>query len=398
MSELRMASTRPSWMTQHRPKQASAVIRSSPPRSLPDPKRVCWSQAADPESPTTAMTQAVPQAGEPKTSILDELLGAAAPTSAPTVALASLAGVAESGPQASVPKLASTSAGSAESGAQAAAPAAATPVTPKHAAKSEPIQLPQTSPQEDPKEVLKLIESEVDLMGQECPRSQGFLEHLTEQWLTTEGLDLSGMHEMEDVRRALVKKIQDLITEQEHQQAAASVPGASAAPAAAAVQEPKGEQRKLPQDPDKFFKQIMRPKLQAGEPLDLAESLADWVPVHLTQCTEATYDALREDVKTIFAAYDSLSIYCLASYRPKEGVRLMLKVKGPDGKISQAGSHAFPLPETGLCPKHAHLYLDMLHLLARACQHEKADLGQVRAWHDEVKMHMDFILDEGCFC
>ena len=70
MSELRMASTRPSWMTQHRPKQASAVIRSSPPRSLPDPKRVCWSQAADPESPTTAMTQAVPQAGEPKTSIL----------------------------------------------------------------------------------------------------------------------------------------------------------------------------------------------------------------------------------------------------------------------------------------------------------------------------------------
>ena len=395
MSELRMASTRPSWMTQHRPKQASAVIRSSPPRSLPDPKRMCWSQAApeielthSPESPTTAMTQAVPQAGEPKTSILDELLGAPA----------SLAGVAESGPQASVPKLASTSAGSAESGAQAAAPAAAAPVTPKHAAKSEPIQLPQTSPQEDPKEVLKLIEYEVDLMGQECPRSQGFLEHLTERWFTTESLDLSGMHEMEDVRRALVKKIQDLITEQEHQQAAASVPGASAAPAAAAVQEPKGEKRKLPQDPEKFFKKVLLPKLQAGQPLDLAGSLADWVPVHLKRCPEATYDALRVDVKTITAAYDSLSIYCLASYRPKEGVRLMLKVKGPDGKVSQAGSHAFPLPETGLCPKHAHLYLDMLHLLARVCQHEKADLGQVRAWHHEVKMHMDFILDEGCFC
>ena len=117
-----------------------------------------WTQAApeielthSPESPTTAMTQAVPQAGEPKTSILDELLGAAAPTSAPTVALASLAGVAESGPQASVPKLASTSAGSAESGAQAAAPAAAAPVVPKDAAKSEPIELPETSPQEDPK-------------------------------------------------------------------------------------------------------------------------------------------------------------------------------------------------------------------------------------------------------
>ena len=122
MSELRMASTRPSWMTQHRPKLASSVIRASPHKSLLYPKRMRWSQAAPeleltppPESPTTAMTQAVPpaaeattqvvpQAGEPKTSILDELLGAAAPTSAPTVALASLAGVAESGPQASVPK------------------------------------------------------------------------------------------------------------------------------------------------------------------------------------------------------------------------------------------------------------------------------------------------------
>ena len=157
MSELRMASSWPSWMTQPRPKQASAVIQSTPPRSLPDPKRMRWTQAApeielahSPESPTTAMTQAAPQAGEPKTSILDELLGTAAPTSALTVAPASLAGVAESGPQASVPKLASTSAGSAESGAQAAAPAAA-------------------SPQEDPKEVLKLIESEVDLMARECP-------------------------------------------------------------------------------------------------------------------------------------------------------------------------------------------------------------------------------------
>ena len=167
------------------------------------------------------------------------------------------------------------------------------------------------------------------------------------------------------------------------------MPGASAAPAAAAVQEPKGEKRELPQDPEQFFQKVLLPKLQAGQPLDLALSLAAWVPVHLTQCTEATYDALRVGVKTITAAYDSLSIYGEASNRPKEGVRLMLKVKGPDGKIYQVGSYKFPVPETGLCPKHAHLYLDMLHLLARACQHQKADLDQVRAWHDEVKMHMD---------
>ena len=115
-------------------------------------------QAVPPAAEAT--TQVVPQAGEPKSSVLDELLGAAAPTSAPTVALASLAGVAESGPQASVPKLASTSAGSAESGAQAAAPAAAAPVVPKGAAKSEHIELAETSPagktELNPKEFLEL--------------------------------------------------------------------------------------------------------------------------------------------------------------------------------------------------------------------------------------------------
>ena len=164
-------------------------------------------------------------------------------------------------------------------------------------------------------------------------------------------------------------------------------------PAAAAVEEPKGEKRKLPQDPDKFFKKVLLPKLQAGQPLDLAGSLADWLPVHLKRCPEATYDTLKVDVKTITAAYDGLSIQGLAEYRRKEGVRLMLKVKRPNGKISQAGSHVFPLRETGLCPKHAHLYLGMLHLLARACQHQKADLDQVLAWHDEVKTFMDIICD-----
>ena len=106
------------------------------------------------------------------------------------------------------------------------------------------------------------------------------------------------------------------------------------------------------------------------------------------------YDALRVDVKTITAAYDGLSIQGLAEYRAKEGVRLMLKVKSPNGKISQAGSHVFPLRETGCCPKHAHMYLDMLRLLAKACEHQRADLDQSRAWHQEIKTHMDFSFDE----
>ena len=115
--------------------------------------------------------------------------------------------------------------------------------------------------------------------------------------------------------------------------------------------------------------------------------MAEWVPVHEKRCPEATYDALKVEAKTITADYDSLSIYCMAERRPQEGVRLMLKVKSPDSKICQAGSHVFPVSEKGLCPKNAHVYLDMLHVLVLVCQHEEADLQQLRAWHEEVKRY-----------
>ena len=89
MLQLRMASTRPSWMTQPRPKLASA-----PPKS-PQPKRMRCSKAAPeieltppPESPTTAMTQAVPPAAEATTQVV--------PQAGEPKTLASLAGVAES--------------------------------------------------------------------------------------------------------------------------------------------------------------------------------------------------------------------------------------------------------------------------------------------------------------
>ena len=191
MPELRMASPPAPWLAQR--------IRSNPPMSPRSPKRGRWRQAAPEieltsplESPTTAMTQAVqlaaeattqvvPQAGKPKTSILDELLGAAAPTSAPTVALASLAGGAESnrdsdegrpdgaekdktGPdqcqaeqrereqgRSAVDRIGKPpeGSGSAESGAQAAAPAAAAPAG---------------RPGLNPEEVLNDIEDEVDLL------------------------------------------------------------------------------------------------------------------------------------------------------------------------------------------------------------------------------------------
>ena len=45
-----------------------------------------------------------------------------------------------------------------------------------------------------------------------------------------------------------------------------------------------------------------------------------------------------------------------------------------------------PFGKTGLCPKDARLYLDMLDLLARVCQHQRADLEQARAWHNELSL------------
>ena len=383
------------------------------------------------------MTQEEPQADEPKTSILDELLGAAAPTSAQTVALASPEGVAESGPQASVPKAALTSAqaGSEESGPEAAAPAAAVQVVPEgEEMESNTKEWRQTLKntkewRETLNNWLEAIKYEVDQIGRDCERGDSdakacrvFLERLTELAIEMDDLDLRGMGDLRGIRRDLLKKMDQLSTicsqptmhlspEAKVEKASASteassgqaeataVPGASAGPAAAAaVQEPKGEIRKLPQDPHKFFKKVLQPTLQAGRPLDLSGSLADWVQVRMKGIRAGkqapNYDDLRVDVKTITAAYDDLSIQCVAEHRPKHGVRLMLKVKSPNGKISQAGSHGFPLRETGCCPKHAHLYLDMLHLLAKACEHQKADLDQVRAWHDEIKTHMDFSFDE----
>ena len=120
--------------------------------------------------------------------------------------------------------MASTSAlaGSAESGAQAAAPAKAAPVVPKGAAMPEHIELPETSPagqtELSPQEVLEWIEYDVNVMERYYKRGysdattcRGFQEQLTEHVLEMDSLDLSGMDEMQEIRRALQKKMEDLI-------------------------------------------------------------------------------------------------------------------------------------------------------------------------------------------
>ena len=167
-----------------------------------------------------------------------------------------------------------------------------------------PERLPAGQTELSPQEVLEWIEYDVDVMERDykmgysdATACRGFLEQLTEHFLEMDSLDLSGMDEMQDIRRALLKKMHlstcwsvptmDLSPEPKVEkasastsassgQAAAAEPGASAVPAAAAVEEPKGEKRKLPQDPEQFFEKVLLPKLQAGQPLDIAGSLADW--------------------------------------------------------------------------------------------------------------------------
>ena len=93
------------------------------------------------------------------------------------------------------------------------------------------------------------------------------------------------------------------------------------------------------------------------------------------------------------ASYDDLTVQCLAEYRSKEGVRIMMKVKDLDGKVSQAGSHVFPTREDVCCSRYAYLYMDMLRLLTMICKQEKANLALMQAWHSEMKTYyMDLTL------
>ena len=71
----------------------------------------------------------------------------------------------------------------------------------------------------NPKEVIELIEYEVGLMGRayesgdsDATACQGFLDRLTELFIETESYDLSGIHELEDIRRALMNTMEDLVS------------------------------------------------------------------------------------------------------------------------------------------------------------------------------------------
>ena len=70
-----------------------------------------------------------------------------------------------------------------------------------------------------------------------------------------------------------------------------------------------------------------------------------------------------------------------------------MKVRDPNGKLSQAGSHVLPLKENG-CPNSVYLYFDMLRLFINVSEHVKANLALIKAWNLEVKTYMKFLFEE----
>ena len=108
---------------------------------------------------------------------------------------------------------------------------------------------------------------------------------------------------------------------------------------------PQGDKKKIPvpQKPEKFFKKVVLPKLEQGGPVDITGYLVEWAPERLKVIKRAmrdpSHEAIRVEAKSVMASYDDLTVQCLAEYRSKEGVRIMMKVKAPNGKVSQAGSH-----------------------------------------------------------
>ena len=180
--------------------------------------------------------------------------------------------------------------------------------------------------------------------------------------------------------------------------AAAAAAAATAAAAAAGASGPKVNKMKIPQRPEKFFKKVMRPKLAEGGIVDFTEFLVDWAPERLKAIKAAmrdpTYEALKVEAKSVVTSYDAWCLQGMAEQRPTEGVRIMMKVKGPSGKLQQAGSKVFPFLKDQCCSKHAYLYLDMLRLVAMVCKHKKAGFDLMKTWHSQVYTYVDFFFQE----
>ena len=102
-----------------------------------------------------------------------------------------------------------------------------------------------------------------------------------------------------------------------------------------------------------------------------------------------TYDDLRAMAPIVEVQYGNTLLYGLAESRPKEGMRLMLKLKDlKSGKTTQMGSMVFKFRNSDVnneCPKVAWLYLDCLQLLMMFCKHWESLPKDIRSYHAQLK-------------
>jgi hypothetical protein len=172
---------------------------------------------------------------------------------------------------------------------------------------------------------------------------------------------------------------------------------ASAEAETAASGSTEAKQEKVPLRAVKFFRKVIRPKLDKGEAVDMDSYFTYWAPQRLKSIKKAfhntTYEALKADSRDISAHYDGISLQASVENRPKEKlVRIMLKVSTSPNKMCQGGSYAFPTLPTGKVTKKAYLYMDMLRILTMICGHKKADLALIKECHTSVKTYLDFMV------
>ena len=100
--------------------------------------------------------------------------------------------------------------------------------------------------------------------------------------------------------------------------------------------------------------------------MDIFAALAEWAPRRLKSIKDSmrdpSFDVLKADAKAVNSSNGGRALKGMAEQRSSEGIRLMMKFVGPDGKMSQAGSYLFPMGENGCCNKIAFLYCDVLRL------------------------------------
>ena len=422
MKSLRIASNRPAWMAKMPSQVVTGASSPSPTKGCPNPKRarLCWHGFADASDPVLQAPEGAADAAteeqKPKqsASVLDELCqGASLPLDIASGALSLPPNDCEagrqSGPEFDVfhcgaeqekhaisPDLSGTKEAANQTAAEpkptsgTAQPTTAIDLSPDHSSTESPAILMEIS-------TPTAIDLSPDHGGTESPAI--LMEVSTpippspERVTTLPGAAPPS-------QAAPPGAAEPKAAEPEAAEPKAVVPASAASQSQEPIQAAAASQRdttKTPQKPEKYFDKVMLPKLEKGDSLNIAEHLVEWAPARLRAIKKAmrdpTFEAIRAEAKSVMTSYEGGTIWCIAEYRAKEGVRIMMKFSAPEKRVTVAGSHLFPMQDS-CCPKHAYLYMDMLRLLVMVGEYEKATVDIIKAWHSQVKTYMEFYFQE----